>query len=374
MKHHSLLLLVGALSSCYLGDFAGLPCASSSECGPLLCLDGVCADPVLTSAESDESSETSETSGSTGSTESSETSGTSGPEITDKCCEAMDILFVLDNSFSMENQCFEETLGATIYEISEDLYSGLTDNIASFHVGFTTAAVVPENPTECRQRGALMRGKPDMNCLKWTRGMPYLSEQITSRDNLLTAAVCLVSSGTVLPEPGDISSGVDPQNDARPIQAMLTALDPELSESGGCNDGFVRKDVPLLTIMFTNSDQPQEYIQEGGDQWRWWMTLMDARGLDLQEGRRRNALALIAGPDAAPDPHVFGVEPPMRIANFAAQYDATEHDFMRRFDICALRPDAVAPNVCGAADDRELFREFLRDLFSEELLCDLCRP
>ena len=366
MRRHTLFLCIGALASCYLGDFAGLPCTSSSECGPLLCLDGICTDTVMTSAE--ESGE------STGSFESSDTTDASDPESTDQCCDAMDILFVLDNSFSMENQCFEETLSATIYEISEDLYAGLTDNIASFHVGFTTAAIVPENPPECRQRGALMRGKPDMDCLTWTRGVPYLSERISSQGNLLTAAACLVSSGTVLPEPGDIGSDVDPQNDARPVQAMLTALDPELSEPGGCNDGFTRKDVPLLTIMFTNSDQPQEYIQEGGDQWRWWMRLMDARGLDLQEGRRRNALALIAGPDTRPDPHVCGAEPPMRIANFASQYDATDHDFMRRFDICALRPNDIAPNVCQAAVDRQPFREFFRDLFSEELLCDLCRP
>jgi hypothetical protein len=367
--HVPRLLVASALwVACYQPDFTGLPCARSDECGPLTCHEGICADMPADETGAGSSGAPSDTGSS------DESSSTGEPPVdSGKCCEAMDILFVLDNSESMEAECFEESFGVAMVAISTELYNGIAGNIASFHFGFTTASIVPENPPGCRDLGALMRGKSALSCLGKTDGLPFLSEAQSTPGTLIDAAYCLLSAGTVSARPESVGSGPDPQNDARPIQAMLAALDPDMNAAGGCNEGFSRKGVPLLTLLFTNRDQPQQYT-DGGEMWKWWQQLQDARGLDAVEVRQRNALAMIVGPDAEPDKSVCDARTPMRLIGYSGLYDDAEHDFVRRLDICALRLAPTDSKVCGAAADLAEIKEFFLDLFSEDLLCDLCRP
>ncbi|MDC0669246.1 hypothetical protein [Nannocystis radixulma] len=276
----------------------------------------------------------------------------------------MDILFVIDQSENMDAQCFEENLAVAVLGAQDELYAAIAGNIASFHVGFTTASIVPENPPGCQAMGSLGQGKPEDECFEeQVFGTPYLDERTDTPAEFSAGVFCLTKAGTV-------SGGPSEQEDARPVEALLDAIEPVESRPGGCNAGFSRREVPLLTLLFTNRDQEDFIpIEEGSDTLLWQERMFGRKGFDFEQGHDRTGFIMVAGPDEAPDPADCDAEVPGRLSVF--HYGFRE-ELRRRYDICRLRP-ADVDSGCSVIPEPELemFREFIVTSFNE-MICELC--
>lgn len=158
----------------------------------------------------------------------------------DDSCRAVDFLFVVDNSMSMEDH--QANLTANFGDFIVGIESTL-DQVDSYHVGVVTSDAYVHNEIGCNTLGALVT---------WTGG-PYSSAShcvfaeghryMTEADDLPAAFACAATVGTE----GDWSE--------RPMEAMTEALAPPLSARGACNDGFVRDDALLVIIVI--SDEPE---------------------------------------------------------------------------------------------------------------------
>ncbi|MCY1060183.1 hypothetical protein [Nannocystis sp. SCPEA4] len=344
--------------------FAGLSCRSSAECGSLVCVDEVCVDSTL----DDSTSSGLAKDGPGGIEEDTDTDtdsaiGAGG----EHCCEAMDILFVIDQSENMDGQCFEESLAVSVIGAQDELYAAIAGNIASFHVGFTTASIVPENPPGCQAMGSLLQGKPGDECFEeQVFGTPYLDERTDTPADFSAGVFCLTKAGTV-------SGGPSEQEDARPIEALLGAIEPVRSRPGGCNAGFSRREVPLLTVMFTNKDQA-DFIpaEEGSDPLLWQERMFGCKGFDFEQGRDRSGLIMVTGPDQPPDdPSICDAEAPGQLSVF---YYHFREELRRRYDLCRLRPaDVESGCSVTTAEELESFREFIIAGFND-MICELCAP
>jgi hypothetical protein len=334
------MLIVGlcgacVVGACYTPEFQGLGCESNEECGALECVDGACVEVERPASG--------------------------------RCCAELDILFVIDQSLSMEEQCVEESLVLALVGAYQEIFAAIAGNVDSFHIGLTTASILPENPAECRDMGALLRGKLGDECYETkVHGTPYLDERQENAAQLSEAIFCLAKAGTV----GD---GPVEQANARPVEAMLAALDPARSAPGGCNEGFVRPGAPLLTFMFTNSDQANFLPKEdGSNPYLWWEQLLALRGLDFGEGQKRLGMMMVAGPDQLPPPEVCEAARPEALSAFHVNFS---EDLRRRHDICQVRPPKLGTKACQAADAEKVaaLRQFIVQGF-EEMICELCEP
>jgi hypothetical protein len=373
--------LVGVLSlaGCYKPDFSGLACESERDCGSLLCVDGTCVegDPDASGAPTSTptSSAADTTTSGPGSTDSAgaSTGASSTTDESGACCNALDILFVIDQSMYMDFQCFEESFSTVMNSMHDLVYSTITGNIDSFHIGFTTASILPGNPPECQGIGALLRGKLDDICFDdKLHGKPYLTdEDQTIADDFLISVWCLLRVGTEYDLPEDQRKE---QEDARPIQALLGALAPAANGPGGCNEGFSRPGVPLLVVMMTNTDQaPYLPVPDGEEPYDWWHTTYSEKGFDAAEGQNHTGFILINTPDIAPDPELCTVDESPRLLTFFGQFD---DQLKRRYDICGLRKDGLEQGEkCSQASEDKLdaFSDFFFPAL-DELICDVCQP
>jgi len=337
-----------ALPGCYAAEFSGLACQSSEECGALICVNGACVEPEPGNVEPIQGA--------------------------DGCCNQLDILFVLDQSIPMELQCFEETFMAAVYGMTALVHETISDNIDSFHIGFTTASIAPGNPPECQQIGSLLRGEPEADCFgDFLHDKPYLtSEDQNDANEFLTSLACLLRVGTVLELPDD---EMKQQDDARPIKATIEALAHAANDPGGCNEGFSRPGVPLLVVMMTNSDQTAYLpVPDGEEPADWWQTIHTLKGFNAAEAQKRVGFVLIGAPDIHPDPAVCSVDDEQsRIPTF---YGMLNNDLKRRYDICSMMPDdLVIGEKCSPAtgDKLENFSDFILPAL-DDLTCDVCAP
>lgn len=354
-SHRSPLILpfsVGlslALPGCYAAEFAGLACQSSQECGALICVDGACVEPDPVD-------------------EGEPIQGADG------CCNQLDILFVIDQSLSMELQCHEETFSSALFGMTQLVYQTITENIDSFHIGFTTASIAPGNPPECQHIGSLLRGTTGDKCFEdYLHNKPYLtSEDQQEPSTFLTSIWCLLRVGTVLELP---EAEMAQQDDARPIKAMLEALADAANAPGGCNEGFARPGVPLLVVMMTNSDQaPYLPVPDGEEPIDWWRMTHTQKVLDAAEGQKRIGFILMNAPDVLPNDGLCMPEAGQsRIPNY---YGMVNGDLKRRYDICSMMPDSwLLGEKCKPAtgDKLENFSEFFMSAL-DDLTCDVCAP
>lgn len=166
------------------------------------------------------------------------------PQLSD--CEALDILFVVDNSPSMSGDQ-EKLLSATpgFLELLADLGIGW-----DLHVGVvTTDNDYDANPVGCRSLGALVQAK-------WSAGGLVACTPYSSGDSYMTQEDVESSFGCALLV-GEGGSGQE-----QVAGAMIDALKPPLSEAEGdpwgyrgddCNIRF-RRDAALLVVLLTDED------------------------------------------------------------------------------------------------------------------------
>ncbi len=169
-------------------------------------------------------------------------------------CDKIDFLFVIDNSRSMRSlqlaliRSFEGFIGG----VRKDL------DIRDFHI-----MAVDTDDSSLRERLDLLSGgrcdvqlgagrrvdKDGVDC-GILGGRRYL---LDDQPDLEGTFSCVAEVGTR----GEVRE--------RPVEAMLSALSPELNDQGGCNEGFLRDDALLVVTIITDGDD--ERSDDGPQQW-----------------------------------------------------------------------------------------------------------
>ena len=200
-------------------------------------------------------------------------------------CDAVDFLFVIDNSGSMgDNQAnlvasfpgFIQAIQSSVTE-ANDYHVMVTDTDrawGSFACGpfCATLGACPAvanypcsyMPTACDQTfGAGMVypvGDDASNQIcPIPEGRRYLTPLV---GNLAESFECIASVGT------------DGDSTEQPIQAMTGALSDALNGPGGCNEGFIRDDAILVVIIITDEDDDTSNGSPAG----WFANVVAAKG------------------------------------------------------------------------------------------------
>lgn len=240
---------------------------------------------------------------------------------TDAGCRAVDLLFVIDDSGSMEDEqanlisSFPGFIDAMRSQLSEDL---------GYHVGITTSDLYLGN-FDCSYEGALVTstlggGSSNQNCGPYSSGARYMTED----DDLAAKFSCAAQVG------------IEGDGDERPMQTMLAALSPGLTGPGGCNDGFLRDDALLVVVLITDEEDDHELVGctgtvnttpadgSAGEPQQWFDQLVAIKGGD----ERRVVVLSLVGPQgvsACPelqkcDGGIVGAEVANRIIDFTNRF------------------------------------------------------
>jgi hypothetical protein len=213
-----------------------------------------------------------------------------------QACTKMDILFVVDNSFSMQEE--QVNLANNFPEFARvlDEYRVETGEPLDYRVGVTTTA----RDIFTRQLGIISPvpadSPPDNGVFRRARGMTrsWIETADTDRRTLLQSVA-------------DV--GIDGSGIEMPLDAARLALSTQLA-SGGPNAGFIREDALLAVVFLTDEEDcsrndgrtRQSYIQVGlGDVETVVCGTLDAPSVfvdffdQVKGDRKRWATAVIAG-------------------------------------------------------------------------------
>jgi len=209
-------------------------------------------------------------------------------------CSAVDFLFVIDNSGSMEPH--QQNLRNSFEPFIGGIRTAL-DDVDDFHVGVVTTDGYRGNTEGCRSVGSLVtsvRGDFNTNveCGPFVEGNRFMTE----RDDLGESFRCVASVG------------IEGSNDEQPMRAMERAIDEEQGPwwYDECNAGFVRHEGLLVTVIITDESDGQQdagSTREVREPLDWFSTV------ERVKGREENAVmvALVNGvtPECPTDNPVF---------------------------------------------------------------------
>jgi hypothetical protein len=234
-------------------------------------------------------------------------------------CRNIDILFVIDDSASMSDE--QEALIKSF----DGFVSGIKNklgNAQSYHIGVTTSSDYRDSKgAECERIGTLVTRtqngalnnpsckSSNRQCGPFASGHAYMDER---EPNLADKFRCAAQVGAC----GD--------DDEKMMKSMLTALQPGINAKGGCNEGFLRKDSLLITVLLTDEEDVPETCDpsdvsgtnckkaSGGDPNTWYNEFIQAHG-----PRQNNiVMAIVPGQDC----RATG-----RIKAFADKFGANGH-------------------------------------------------
>ncbi len=237
-------------------------------------------------------------------------------------CENIDFLFVIDNSSSMGDE--QAGLIASVPQFVDSIKNSL--DLESYNVGIVTSDVYEGNSAPCNQIGGLVTstaGNESSNstCGPFATGKNYMS----NADDLTAGFVC---AGKV---------GISGDGNERPMEAMMSAITPDLGVAGACNEGFLRDDALLVVVIITDEeDNPkQTRILEGspGDPPDWHEAVLVAKN-GYQENSVVLSLIGIGKPNECPSDQwdgYEGAEISARIRHFTELFE--DHGFLG--DVCA---------------------------------------
>lgn len=199
-------------------------------------------------------------------------------------CHLVDLLFVIDDSGSMEGE--QDNLIASFDGFIAGMREYLVD-ANDFHVGVITTDVYEHNPPACQTLGGLVTQTAFATCGPFADGKAYMTDE----DPLEESFACAAHVGTG-------GSGWE-----KPIAATLAALDPGLGEPGACNEGFIRDDALLVLVIITDEDDRPPGPSGGGSPgWPsdWFDGIVQAKG-----GNETNVVTLaLVGTDGWDIPNV----------------------------------------------------------------------
>ncbi len=203
-------------------------------------------------------------------------------------CTKVDLLFVIDDSTSMEDE--QSSLIAAFPRFVEDIEEGLA-TVDSYHVGVVTTDTYMHNAPGCTGLGHLVtrtggQGSSARNCAPFASGRRYIDE---TEPDLADKFACAAQVGT-RGMPGEAQVG-----------AVLQALNPVNAMAKSCNTGFVRDDALLVVILISDEDDSESCYPEGcvggtgGTPAEWFDEVVALKG-----GREENVvmLSIVGGPGA----------------------------------------------------------------------------
>ncbi len=218
------------------------------------------------------------------------TMGDDGIDTGDEGCKKVDILFVIDNSGSMADE--QANLAASVPGFITAMQEELAET-DGYHIGVVTSdTYIYDISCSPLSIGNLVTetGGTDASggfCAPYSSGLRYMTEQ----DNLPDKFGCAARVGTA----GD--------GDEKPMQAMITALTPPLTDEAACNEGFLRDDALLVVVVITDEEDDHETMQEAcnmtalpgsdGEPGTWFDAMVDIKGKESNI-----VMVSLVGPDA----------------------------------------------------------------------------
>ena len=183
-------------------------------------------------------------------------------------CSAVDFLFVIDNSESMQRH--QDNLRANFGPFIDGINESLAD-VDDYHVGVVTTDAYRDNAEGCRELGALVTSVDDVGASRRSCG-PYVEGggYMTQDDDLTEAFNCAADVGT------------DGSRNEEPMRALGGAIAGQSSPwYRDCNDGFLRDDALLVSVIITDeADGELESGREEPQPESWFNTVVRAKGTE----------------------------------------------------------------------------------------------
>jgi hypothetical protein len=249
-----------------------------------------------------------------------EGSGTAeGGDKLEDACKKVDLLFVIDNSGSMEDE--QINLINSFPSFIDEIQAQLADT-DGYHIGVISTDLYEFNDG-CLEEGAMIvatggDGSSDQVCGPFVEGHRYMTEM----DDLGVAFSCAAQIG------------IDGDSDERGMQTLQAALTDSMNGPGGCNDGFLRNDALLVIVVITDEEDDHEldgcdqepYPGSAGEPADWYAGVVAAKA-----GIEKNIVVLsLIGPPG-PDPAIcpmldkcnggkLGADVGTRIAEFTGMF------------------------------------------------------
>lgn len=190
------------------------------------------------------------------------------PETVVERCSAVDFLFVIDNSESMQRH--QDNLRASFNPFIEGINESL-DDVDDYHVGVVTTDAYRDNEPGCVELGALVTsvdalGANRRECGPFAEGQRYMTEE----DDLTETFNCAAAVGT------------DGSRNEEPMKAMQRALGGQRQPwYFNCNQGFVRDEALLVTVIITDEadgESTGEFVEPGPT--AWTRSVVEAKGVE----------------------------------------------------------------------------------------------
>lgn len=190
-------------------------------------------------------------------------------------CDAVDLLFVIDNSGSMADE--QANLIASVPGFIE----GISDRLGvhtDYHVGVVSTDEATFNAAGCQEIGALVTRtegdlSSDSDCGPYVAGASFMTPQ----DDLDSSFACAAQLG------------IDGNGIERPMDALERALHPAKGVTA-CNNGFLREEALLVVVLITDEEDDTE---SEGDPVVWYESVVAAKGGDEE---RVVVLSLVGHP------------------------------------------------------------------------------
>jgi hypothetical protein len=198
-------------------------------------------------------------------------------------CQNVDLLFVIDNSASMQSE--QASLVASFGGFVAGIQTAL-ESAKSYHIGVVTTDNYAYNAPSCRSLGALVTrtgggASSNTDCLPFASGMRYLDD---SEPDLASKFACI----------GQV--GISGSSGEMQAEAGYRAVSPALNAAGACNEGFIREDALLIVVIITDEDDKGGFVIGGseGEPIDWFETFVSYKG-----GIEENivVLSLVGGPN-----------------------------------------------------------------------------
>ena len=199
-------------------------------------------DPTTTGNDSDSDSDSSGIKFDLG-----EFPGDGDGDMNEEGCQKVDLLFVIDNSGSMQDE--QDNLIASFPGFVAGIQSTL-ESADSYHIGVVTTDTYDYNAAGCTGLGALVTktggdASSNMDCLPFSSGKRYLDN---TEPDLAAKFECI----------GQV--GISGSGDEIQAKAGYQAISPALNAPGACNDGFIRDDALLVVVIITDEDDEEDCI------------------------------------------------------------------------------------------------------------------
>ncbi len=177
-------------------------------------------------------------------------------------CDAVDLLFVIDNSGSMADE------QANLIGSVPAFIDGIRDRLGvdtDYHVGVVSTDESSFNAPSCRTTGALITRtegdlSSDEDCGPYVEGTTFM----TPHDDLEAAFSCAAQLG------------IDGNGIERPMDAMTAALRAD-GDLQSCNGGFLREEALLVVVVITDEEDDGD---SAGSPASWYESVSAAKGGD----------------------------------------------------------------------------------------------